>query len=109
MQTSLLAGGWEPLLQAAIANPSAQQQPVLLAAADSIPHLLLLPECSAVVHHGGAGTSAAALVAGLPQIICPFHFDQFSWVSHTTSSTEPLYWYDVARHDLVVCQCCPLA
>jgi sterol 3beta-glucosyltransferase len=29
-----------------------------------------------VVHHGGAGTTAAALAAGRPQVVCPFMFDQ---------------------------------
>lgn len=52
----------------------------MIAAAGSIPHHLLLPDCTAVMHHGGAGTSAAVLTAGLPHIVCPFHFDQFSWV-----------------------------
>ena len=33
----------------------------------------------AVVHHGGAGTTAAALRAGKPMIICPFFGDQPFW------------------------------
>ncbi len=37
----------------------------------------ILPHCEAVVHHGGVGTTAAALRAGLPQVIRPFGFDQF--------------------------------
>ena len=32
-----------------------------------------------VVHHGGAGTTAAVLRAGIPSIIVPFFADQFFW------------------------------
>lgn len=84
----MYAGGWKPLLLAASVASARQQHPVLIAAAESIPHHLLLPECSAVVHHGGAGTSAATLLAGLPHIICPFHFDQFNWVSQLHSQPQ---------------------
>lgn len=37
----------------------------------------LLPRCSAIVHHGGIGTTSQALAAGIPQIIRPLAFDQF--------------------------------
>jgi len=37
----------------------------------------LLPRAVAIVHHGGIGTSAQALAAGVPQLITPFGFDQF--------------------------------
>jgi sterol 3beta-glucosyltransferase len=43
------------------------------------PHDWLLPLCCAVVHHGGAGTTAAGLRFGLPTMICPFFADQFMW------------------------------
>jgi len=43
------------------------------------PHDWLLPLCCAVVHHGGAGTTAAGLRFGLPTLICPFFGDQFMW------------------------------
>jgi UDP:flavonoid glycosyltransferase YjiC (YdhE family) len=36
----------------------------------------LLPHCAAVVHHGGIGTTAAALAAGTPQVILPLAWDQ---------------------------------
>jgi UDP:flavonoid glycosyltransferase YjiC (YdhE family) len=36
----------------------------------------LLPLCAAVVHHGGIGTTAAALSAGAPQVILPLAWDQ---------------------------------
>ena len=43
------------------------------------PHDRLLPLMAAVIHHGGAGTTGAALRAGLPSAICPFFGDQPFW------------------------------
>lgn len=37
----------------------------------------ILPQCRAIVHHGGIGTLSQAIRAGIPQIICPKAFDQF--------------------------------
>ena len=37
----------------------------------------ILPKCSAIVHHGGIGTLAQAIRAGIPQLIRPQAFDQF--------------------------------
>jgi sterol 3beta-glucosyltransferase len=46
-----------------------------------VPHDWLLPQMSAVVHHGGAGTTAAACAAGVPQLVVPFTMDQPFWAS----------------------------
>jgi sterol 3beta-glucosyltransferase len=46
---------------------------------DSAPHSWLFPQVAAVVHHGGAGTTAAGLRAGVPSIIIPYSNDQFAW------------------------------
>ncbi|MBD2365313.1 glycosyltransferase family 1 protein [Anabaena minutissima FACHB-250] len=46
---------------------------------ESIPHDWLFPKMKAIVHHGGAGTTAAALKAGVPSIIIPFFGDQAFW------------------------------
>jgi UDP:flavonoid glycosyltransferase YjiC (YdhE family) len=43
------------------------------------PHDALAPHCSAFVHHGGAGTSHAALRAALPSVVLPFIFEQGLW------------------------------
>ena len=40
------------------------------------PFQKLFPHCAAVVHHGGVGTVAKALAAGIPQLIRPICFDQ---------------------------------
>jgi sterol 3beta-glucosyltransferase len=45
----------------------------------SCPHDWLLPRVAAAVHHGGAGTTAAALRAGVPSIVVPFFADQPFW------------------------------
>lgn len=46
---------------------------------DAVPHEWLFDRVSAVVHHGGAGTTAAGLRAGCPTLICPFLGDQPFW------------------------------
>lgn len=43
------------------------------------PHSWLFPRMKAAVHHGGAGTTAAALRAGVPSVIVPFFADQPFW------------------------------
>ena len=47
--------------------------------ADFVPHEYLFPHASCVVHHGGAGTTAAATRAGKPSIIIPHLADQLYW------------------------------
>ncbi|KAL0052666.1 hypothetical protein WJX82_005636 [Trebouxia sp. C0006] len=46
---------------------------------ENVPHDWLLPHCCAVVHHGGAGTTAAGLIAGCPTTVVPFFGDQPFW------------------------------
>ncbi|KAF5467739.1 hypothetical protein F2P56_011961 [Juglans regia] len=46
---------------------------------EECPHDWLFPQCSAVVHHGGAGTTATGLKAACPTTIVPFFGDQFFW------------------------------
>lgn len=41
------------------------------------PHALLFPRTAVVVHHGGSGTTAQALRAGVPQVLLPLILDQF--------------------------------
>jgi UDP:flavonoid glycosyltransferase YjiC (YdhE family) len=43
------------------------------------PHLKLFPHMAAVIHHGGAGTTASSAVSGVPQIIVPHILDQYYW------------------------------
>jgi UDP:flavonoid glycosyltransferase YjiC (YdhE family) len=46
---------------------------------DDVPHGWLFPRTAAVVHHGGAGTTAAGLRSGVPSLISPFAADQYAW------------------------------
>jgi len=48
------------------------------------PHDWLFPRVQAVVHHGGAGTTGAAVAAGRPQVIWPFGVDQHFWARRMT-------------------------
>ena len=43
------------------------------------PHRWLFPQMAAIVHHGGAGTTGAALSAGVPSLIIPHFGDQYYW------------------------------
>lgn len=46
---------------------------------ENCPHDWLFSRCAALVHHGGAGTTAAGLKAGCPTTIVPFFGDQLFW------------------------------
>ncbi len=46
---------------------------------ESAPHEWLYPRMRAIVHHGGAGTTAASLRAGIPTVIVPHMADQSLW------------------------------
>jgi sterol 3beta-glucosyltransferase len=46
---------------------------------EGAPHDWLFARCKMVIHHGGAGTTAAGLRAGIPNIVIPFMGDQLFW------------------------------
>jgi sterol 3beta-glucosyltransferase len=70
-QRAILLSGWGGLQK--------QNLPSSVFMIDSIPHSWLLPRVAVVIHHGGAGTTAAGLMAGVPSIIIPYHGDQPFW------------------------------
>jgi UDP:flavonoid glycosyltransferase YjiC (YdhE family) len=47
--------------------------------AGSMPHDWLFGQVSAVIHHGGFGTTAAVLRSGVPSIVIPHIIDQYYW------------------------------
>lgn len=67
----VLATGWGGLDRAAL--------PADVFALEAAPHDWLFPQMAAVVHHGGAGTTAAGLRAGRPSVVVPFIGDQVFW------------------------------
>ncbi len=48
---------------------------------DTVNHSAIFPACRAIVHHGGAGTTAAALRAGIPTLILWLWLDQPLWAA----------------------------
>ncbi|MER6136527.1 glycosyltransferase [Streptomyces sp. NPDC001815] len=52
---------------------------------DEVPHSALFPRMAAVVHHAGAGTTAAALRAGVPAVPVPIQFDEAFWAARLVS------------------------
>ncbi|MEV0614523.1 glycosyltransferase [Nonomuraea sp. NPDC050404] len=48
-------------------------------------HDRLFPRMAAVVHHGGAGTTATGLRAGVPNVVCPFFSDQPFWARRVSA------------------------
>jgi sterol 3beta-glucosyltransferase len=70
-QRGLLLTGWGGM--------SIMQVPDNVFVLNSAPHNWLFPRMAAVVHHGGAGTTAEGLRAGVPTVIVPFIVDQSFW------------------------------
>lgn len=68
---AVLAAGWSGV--------RGEQLPDHLFALESAPHDWLLPRMAGIVHHGGAGTTAAGLRAGKPTLIIPHMSDQPYW------------------------------
>lgn len=70
-QRAILLSGWGGLQKTNI--------PDSIFMIDSVPHSWLFPRVSAVIHHGGASTTAAGLKAGIPSVLIPFFGDQPFW------------------------------
>ena len=84
-QRAVVLTGWGGL--------SAAELPREICAVDWVPFDWLFPRVAAVVHHGGAGTTAASLRAGVPTVIVPFFLDQYYWgrrVFELGAGTRPI-------------------
>jgi sterol 3beta-glucosyltransferase len=78
---AVVLGGWAALsLDSLPAGPLREYAAAnVLFYTGSLPHEWLFPRCAAAVHHGGAGTVAAVLRCGIPNIVTPVFIDQFYW------------------------------
>jgi sterol 3beta-glucosyltransferase len=70
-QRGVLLGGWGGL--------GAGDLPPTILRVEAVPHDWLFPRVSAVIHHGGAGTTATGLRYGRPSVVVPFFADQPFW------------------------------
>jgi sterol 3beta-glucosyltransferase len=70
-QRAILLSGWGGL--------DTTHVPDSVFVVDSVPFAWLFPRVVAVVHHGGAGTTACGLRAGVPSLVIPFFADQPFW------------------------------
>jgi sterol 3beta-glucosyltransferase len=64
--------GWDAILRGRTLPPTVIH-------AGPVPHGWLLERAGAIVHHGGAGTTASGLRAGIPALVIPHIIDQFYW------------------------------
>jgi sterol 3beta-glucosyltransferase len=75
-QRGVIAAGWGGMTAADV--------PDSVHMIKAAPHHWLFPRMAAVVHHGGVGTTAAGLRAGVPSILVPFMGDQPYWGKRVT-------------------------
>jgi UDP:flavonoid glycosyltransferase YjiC (YdhE family) len=71
-QRGIITAGWNTLGQESAL-------PETVYAAQALPHDWLFPQVSVAVHHGGVGSTGAALRAGIPSVIIPFVVDEPFW------------------------------
>ncbi|KAI7822657.1 hypothetical protein BC939DRAFT_503666 [Gamsiella multidivaricata] len=84
---AIISKGWsdrltsqdDPLSAASKAASEEIVYPPSIYMLKSVPHDWLFPQLAGCVHHGGAGTAAAGLRAGIPTVIKPFFGDQYFW------------------------------
>ncbi|MFE1585339.1 glycosyltransferase [Streptomyces sp. NPDC058737] len=101
---ALRRAGLRGILQSGSAQLAADEDDVLTVGA--LPHALLFPRLAAVVHHGGAGTSAAALRAGIPAVPVPVTADQPFWARRLATvgaATAPIPFGSLTAERLADC------
>ncbi|MGW7486210.1 glycosyltransferase [Streptomyces sp. NPDC054786] len=80
---ALRLAGVRGVVQSSWAGLSVEGDDVLTVG--EVPHAQLFPQMAAVIHHAGAGTTAAGLRAGVPAVPVPMMLDQPFWASRLTS------------------------
>ena len=76
---ALAGSGKRGILQIGRTEFNSRQLPDDILQVGWVPHDWLFPKMAAVVHHGGASTTATSLLAGVPSIIVPLAWDQPFW------------------------------
>jgi sterol 3beta-glucosyltransferase len=72
-QRAIIQRGWSGLAAGAL--------PPNIIAVDQLAHAWLFPQMAGIIHHGGAGTTHAALASGVPSAVLPFGADQPFWAA----------------------------
>jgi UDP:flavonoid glycosyltransferase YjiC (YdhE family) len=94
-QRGILVTGWGGLNQ--------RRLPPTVLKLEAAPHDWLLPRVAVVIHHGGAGTTAAGARAGVPSIIIPFFMEQAFWaerIAQLRAGLGPLPRWGLTASDL---------
>jgi sterol 3beta-glucosyltransferase len=91
----VLIGGWGGL--------GSERPPETACAVDEVPHSWLFPRMAALVHHGGAGSTAAGLRSGVPSVVTPSAADQFFWaraVERLGAGPKPISYHALTAERL---------
>jgi UDP:flavonoid glycosyltransferase YjiC (YdhE family) len=93
---ALISKGWGGL--------TSQFTPENIFFLDNVPHDWLFPHVSAVVHHGGAGTTAIGLKCGKPTVVVSFFGDQKFWgemCARAGAGPNPIPYKELSLEKLV--------
>ena len=96
-QRALVSKGWGGLG----ANDLAKSNNIFMLG--NVPHDWLFKHVSCVVHHGGAGTTAAGIALGKPTVIVPFFGDQPFWgamIAKAGAGPRPIPYKDLSAETL---------
>ena len=80
---ALSSAGLRGVIDASPAVLAGIPLPDSILAVQGVPHAWLFPRMRLILHHGGAGTTGAALRAGVPSAALPFWADHFLWARQT--------------------------
>ncbi len=100
---ALRLSGQRGVLQAGWGGLAAGDLPGSVYRLESAPFDGLFPRLAAAVHHGGVGTTAEALRAGLPSVVTPFIADQAFWgrqVQRLGAGPAPIPHYRLSAEKL---------